>query len=141
MLSLFNCLVHLVISLLKIPSHGLMRHYKINGSHHAGTFESAFRVSNHLCRFYRDSFVAALEKQGMAIATPMSTVQYVAMLNALKVTGTKERVLLRYLQQYVGKEFCPTQRGVSILAEGHTNLHTGSIQWMYEGKGLMWPSG
>ena len=38
---------------------------KYNGSTHGGTFESAFRVSNHLCRFYRDSFVAAMEKQGL----------------------------------------------------------------------------
>ncbi len=38
---------------------------KYNGSTHGGTFESAFCVSNHLCRFYRDSFVAAMEKQGL----------------------------------------------------------------------------
>ncbi len=38
---------------------------KYNGLTHGGTFESAFRVSNHLCRFYRDSFVAAMEKQGL----------------------------------------------------------------------------
>jgi len=27
---------------------------KYNGSTHGGTFESAFQVSNHLCRSYRD---------------------------------------------------------------------------------------
>jgi hypothetical protein len=70
----------------------------------------------------------------MAITTPMSTVQYVAMLSALKMTGTKERVFSRHLKQYVGKDFCSTQRGVLILAEGRTNVHTGSIQWIYEGK-------
>jgi hypothetical protein len=43
---------------------------QINRSTHSGSFESAFRISNHLCRFYRDSFVAAMEKQGMAIAKP-----------------------------------------------------------------------
>jgi hypothetical protein len=40
---------------------------------HPTTFESAFRVSNHLCRFYKDAFIAAMEKQGMPIAQPMST--------------------------------------------------------------------
>lgn len=38
---------------------------KINGSSHNGTFGSVFCVSNQLCCFYRGSFVAALEKQGM----------------------------------------------------------------------------
>jgi hypothetical protein len=69
---------------------------QINGSTHGGTFESAFRVSNHLCRFYRDSFVAAVEKLGMTIAKPISTVQCVAMLSALNMTGTKERVFSKY---------------------------------------------
>ena len=63
---------------------------KINGSTHGGTYESAFRVSNHLCRFYRDSFVAAIEKQGMAIAQPMSTVEYITMLSALNISGARE---------------------------------------------------
>jgi hypothetical protein len=64
---------------------------QVNRSSHGGTFESSFHVSNHLCRFYRDSFVAAMEKQGMAIAKPMSTVQCVAMLSALNKTGPKEK--------------------------------------------------
>jgi hypothetical protein len=50
------------------------------------------------------------------------------------MTGTKERVLFKYLKKYMGKGFCPTQRGVSILVEGRTNVHTGSIQWKYKGK-------
>jgi len=41
---------------------------KYNGSTHKTTFEIAFRVSNHMCRFYKDTFVAAMEKQGMPIA-------------------------------------------------------------------------
>jgi hypothetical protein len=107
---------------------------KYNGLTHGGTFESAFRVSNHLCRFYRDSFVAAMEKQGMAITQPMSTVQYAAMMSALNITGKKERVLGKYMRQHLGKSFCPTQRSVSILAEGHTKVHTGSMPWIYDGK-------
>ena len=107
---------------------------KVNGSTHGGTYESAFRVSNHLCRFYRDSFVAAIEKQGMAIAQPMSTVEYVAMLSALNITGARERELTKYLRQYIGKAFCPTQNEMSMLTKGHTKVYTGSILWTYEGK-------
>ena len=107
---------------------------KYNGSTHGRTFESAFRVSNHLCRFYRDSFVAAMEKQGMPIAQPMSTVKYAAMMSALNITGKKERVLGKYMRQHLGPAFCPTQKSVSILAVGHTKVHTGSMPWIYEGK-------
>jgi len=107
---------------------------KHNGSTHGGTFESAFRVSNHLCRFYRDSFVAAMEKQGMPIAQPMSTVKYAAMMSTLNITGKKERVLGKYTRQHLGPAFCPTQKSVSILAVGHTKVHTGSMPWIYEGK-------
>ena len=70
----------------------------------------------------------------MTIAKPMSTVQYVAMLSALNMTGMKERVLSKNLKQHIGKGFCPTQRGVLILAKGHTSVHTGSIHWKYKGK-------
>jgi hypothetical protein len=66
-------------------------------STHDSTFESAFGVSNHLCRFYRDSFVAAIEKQGIAISQPLSTVQYVGMMSALNIAGMKERELTKYL--------------------------------------------
>ncbi len=51
----------------------------------------------------------------MTIAKPMSTVQYVAMLSALNMTGMKERVLSKFLKQHIGKGFCPTQRGMLIL--------------------------
>ena len=107
---------------------------KYNGSTHGGKFEIAFRVSNHLCRFYRDSFVAAMEKQGMPITQPMSTVQYAAMMSTLNITGKKERVLGKYMRQHLGPSSCPTQRSVSILAEGHTKVHTGSMPWIYDGK-------
>jgi hypothetical protein len=107
---------------------------KINGLTHGGTFESAFHVSNHLCRFYRDSFVAAMNKQGMAIAQPMLTVQFAAMMSRLNITGTKERVLVKFMRQHLGAGFCPTQRSVWILAEGHTKVQTGSMPWIYDGK-------
>ena len=81
---------------------------KINGSTHNGTFESAFHVSNNLCRFYKDSVVATMDKQGMAIAQPMLTLQYVAMLSALNITGIKERELSKHLRLHLGNGFCPT---------------------------------
>jgi hypothetical protein len=48
---------------------------QISGSPHNGTFESAFRVVNHMCRFYKDSVVKALNKQGMVIAQDMTVVK------------------------------------------------------------------
>jgi len=100
---------------------------KYNGSTHKTTFESAFHVSNHLCRFYKDAFVAVMEKQGMPIAQPMLMVQYTAMMSTLNITGKKERVLGKYMRQHFGPTFCPTRRSVSILAQGHTKVHTGSM--------------
>ncbi len=60
---------------------------EISGSPHNGTFESAYRVANHLCRLYGDSDRQALKKQGMVIAEEMYTVKYDAMLNSLKISG------------------------------------------------------
>ena len=79
--------------------------------------------------------MAAIKKQGIAIAQPMATVEYVAMLSALKTTGAREQELTMYLkQQYIGKAFCPTQNEMSMLTKGHTKVYTGSILWMYESK-------
>jgi hypothetical protein len=107
---------------------------KYNESTRGGSFDSAFRVLNHLCRFCRDSFVAAMEKQGMLIAQPMSTVQYAAMMSMLNITWKKEGVLWKYMRQHLGPAFCLTQRSMSILAEGHTKVHTVSMSWIYDGK-------
>jgi hypothetical protein len=84
-----------VISFLHVPNSSSDKSFdnskswvdealQINGSAHNGTFESAFRVANHLHRFYGDSVCKALNKQGMFIAQEMSTVKYVTMLSALK---------------------------------------------------------
>jgi hypothetical protein len=72
-----------------------------------------------------------MEKQGMPIAQPMSMVQYAAMMSALNITGKKERVFGKYMRQHPGPAFCPTQRSMSILAEGHTKVQTGSMPWIY----------
>ncbi len=70
----------------------------------------------------------------MPIAQPMSTVKYAAMMSALNITGKKERVSGKYTRQHLGPAFCPTQKSVSLLAVGHTKVHTGSMPWIYEGK-------
>ena len=70
----------------------------------------------------------------MDIVQPMSTLQSVTMLSALKITGTKERELSKYLRLHLGKGFCPTQRGVSLLAKGHSKVYTGCIQFMCDEK-------
>jgi hypothetical protein len=77
-----------------------------------------------------------MEKLGMAIAIAqlMSTVQYIAMLSALNITETREQELSKWLKQYIGKGFCPTQREVSILSKGHTMVYTGNISWTYKSK-------
>ncbi len=70
----------------------------------------------------------------MLIALPMSTVQYAAMMSALNISGKKERVLGKYMRQHLGPAFCPTQRSVSVLAERHTKVHTGSMPWIKDDK-------
>ena len=107
---------------------------EISGSPHNGTFESAYRVANHLCRFYGDSVRQALKKQGMVIAEEMSTVKYVAMLNSLKISGKQERILARYLTEHLGNSFCPTQTAVGKLTTGHADVKTGMKLWTYQGK-------
>jgi hypothetical protein len=64
----------------------------------------------------------------------MSTVQHVAMLSALNITGTREQEFLKYLKQYIGKGFCPIQREVLMLTMGPTKVYTGNISWTYKGK-------
>ena len=75
-----------------------------------------------------------MEMQGMPIAQPMSTVEYTAMMSVLNITGKMERVLGKYMRQHLGPAFYPTQRSVSILAQGHTKVYTGSMPWIYESK-------
>ena len=63
---------------------------QIAGSKHAGTYEAAYRIANHLLRFYRDSVLAACENQRVPICKEMSATQFQAMLCAAKVTGAGE---------------------------------------------------
>ncbi len=45
-----------------------------------------------------------------------------------------ERELKKHLGTHLGKSFCPTRRGVHMLAEGHTEVNYGSMEFTYDGK-------
>ncbi len=92
---------------------------QIAGSKHSGTFKSAYRIVNHMIKFYRDSFLLACENQKIPINKEMSSTQFQAMLSAAKVSGTGERELKKHLSAHLGKGFCPTRRSVDMLAKGH----------------------
>jgi hypothetical protein len=64
----------------------------------------------------------------------MSATQFQAMMCAASVSGTGERELKKHLRAHLGKGFCPTRRSLDMLAEGHTKVHYGSIEFAYDGK-------
>jgi hypothetical protein len=104
------------------------------GSSHGGTFESAYRITNHLIKFYKDSFLAACKTQGIPVIKPMTATQFQAMLHAGKITGTGERELKKHLSSHLGKRFCPTRRSVNMLSEGHGVVHYGCCDFTYDKK-------
>jgi hypothetical protein len=55
------------------------------------TYGSAYRIANHLIKYYRDSFLAACETQRVPVIKPMTATEFQAMLYAGKVSGTGER--------------------------------------------------
>jgi hypothetical protein len=83
---------------------------KILGLQHGkgATFESVYQMNKHLIKFYKDSFHAACKTQGVPVIKPMSATAFQAMLNAGKVTQTRERELKKHLSSHLGKGFCPT---------------------------------
>ncbi len=87
----------------------------LNHGHNESTFDSATRVIIHMMKFYNDSFVEAWKRRGMAIAQPMMTTQYVAMLSSLGISGKKELELAKYLWQHLGKGFVPTWKDDGCL--------------------------
>ena len=107
---------------------------QISGSKHNGTYESAYRITNHLIRFYRDSFLAACETQKVHVCKPMSATQFQAMLCAGKVSGAGERELKKHLSAHLGKGFCPTRRSTGMLSDGHSGVHYGSLEFAYDNK-------
>ncbi len=106
----------------------------IAGSKHEGTFESAYRIANHLICFYKDSVIAACETQQIPICQPMSATAFSAMLHAGKVSGTGERELKKHLHAHLGQGFCPSRRSVNMLAEGHSMVHYGCMVFTFPGK-------
>ena len=56
------------------------------------------------------------------------------MLHAAGVSGTGERELKKHLSRHLGKGFCPTRRSVNMLAEGHCEVYSGSVEFTYDGK-------
>jgi len=107
---------------------------QIAGSKHAGTYEAAYRIANHLLRFYRDSVLAACENQRVPVCKEMSATQFQAMLCAAKVTGAGEKEIKKHLSVHLGKGYCPTRRSVDMLAEGHSEIHYGSLEFTYDDK-------
>jgi len=63
----------------------------------------------------------------------MSATAFQSMLHAGKVTGTGERELKKHLTSHLGQGFCPTQRSINMLLEGHGIVHYGSCQFTYDG--------
>ncbi len=80
----------------------------VSGSPHRGTFESAYWITNHLIKIYKDSFIAACKTQGVPVIIPMSATQFQAMLHTGKVTATGEQELKKHLSSHLGKGFFPT---------------------------------
>ena len=107
---------------------------RISGSKEGDTFNSAYRIANHLWRFYKDSVLAACETQRIAVCKPMTATGFAAMMKAAKITGVGEREVRKYLTAKLGPGFCPSRRRVDILSDGHIEVKYGSINFTFEGK-------
>jgi hypothetical protein len=101
---------------------------------HGGTFESAYRITNHIIRYYNDSFLAACKSQQVSFCKPMITTQFQGMLSAGRVSGTSKKELEKHLSAHLGKGFCPSRQSVDMLAEGHSEVHYGTMEFTYDGK-------
>jgi hypothetical protein len=64
----------------------------------------------------------------------MTATEFQSMLHAGKVSGTGEQELKKHLSTHLSQGFCPTQRSVHMLSEGHANVHYGSLNFTYDGK-------
>ena len=106
----------------------------ISGSKEGDTFNSAYRIANHLLRFYKDSVLAACETQRIAVCKPMTATGYTAMIKAAKITGVGEREVQKYLSAELGHGFCPSRRSVDILSDGHVEIKYNSINFTFDGK-------
>ena len=106
---------------------------KIAGSEHGGTYESVYRIANYLCRFYKISVLLhAWPKQSpWAIIWAQHHSHQCCAHHKLVARGNNKRETSR---AHLGLGFCPTQRSVIMLSEGHGVVHYGSIDFTYEGK-------
>jgi hypothetical protein len=75
---------------------------KIAASKHKTTYEAAYRIANHLCRFYKDSVLAACETQKIAVCEPMSATAFSSMMCAGKISGTGELEVKKHLSAHLG---------------------------------------
>ena len=105
---------------------------KVSGSQHGGTFESAYQITNHLIKFYKDSFLTTCQTQGVPVNKQMSATKFQSMLHAGKVSKTGERELKKHLSSHLGQGFCPTQCSVNMLSEGHGVVHYLSCTFTYD---------
>ena len=64
----------------------------------------------------------------------MSATQFSSMMNASGVSGKGEQELKKHLKGHLGLGFCPSQRCVGMLSEGHGVVNYGCINFTYEGK-------
>jgi hypothetical protein len=99
---------------------------KISGSNEASTFNAAYRIANHLFRFYKDSVLAACETQKIAVCKPMTATGYAAMIKAANLTGVGEREVRKYHSAALGRGFCPSRRSIDILSDGHVEVKYNS---------------
>jgi hypothetical protein len=107
---------------------------KVAGTKHGGTFGAAYRISNHLLRFYRDSVLAACETQKLPVSKPMTATQFSSMMNAARVSGMGEQAIKKHLKAHLKQGFCPSRQSVSMLSEGQRVVNYGSTNFTYKGK-------
>jgi hypothetical protein len=107
---------------------------KVAGTKHKGTYEAAYRISNHLLRFYRDSVLAACKTQRIPVSKAMSATQFSSMMNTSGVSGKGEQEIKKHLKAHLGQGFCPSRRCVGTLSKGHGVVNYGCINFTYKGK-------
>jgi hypothetical protein len=64
----------------------------------------------------------------------MSATAFLSILHAGKVIRTGERQLKKHHCAHLGQCFCPTQRSINMLLEGHGVFYFGSCDFTYDGK-------
>ncbi len=80
----------------------------IAASKHETTYKAAYRIANHLCRFYKDSVLAACETQKIVVCEHMSATAFSSMMCAGKISGTGELEVKKHLCAHLGPAFCRT---------------------------------